>query len=316
MKKLVRLKPIRDFFFGGDLTFGDINEYNYLAKSTLFPQQSAILGMLRKTLLKQNNLLTTKVKIESVDNKEEATKLIGKGKFKFQKEEQNFGVIKKISPVFLIKNNTKYIQKFANDYEIKKDEVGYFLKKDNKIFNGKDDVFSSFISTDKKEKLNQNDIFKEIVKIGIKKGSDEKGFFKKFSYILKDDFEFAFYVEFEDRDFVFRDDIVEIGADRSAFKMKIEDTNEWLEFEDENLVLLSPSYIENLRNLVSFAITRDINFRFIEFKRKFKKSKIYRLYDRGSILVDAKKELIDNLNEYKNLQKIGLNIISKEKKWK
>ena len=96
--------------------------------------------------------------------------------------------------------------------------------------------------------------------------------------------------------------------------MKIEDCDEWLEFEDENLVLLSPTYIEEIKNLTSFAITQDINFRFIEYKRNFSKSKIYKLYDRGSIFVDYKKELIDKISEYKNLQKIGLNITSKEKK--
>jgi len=319
MKKLVRLKPINEFFFGGDLTFGDINEYNYLAKSTLFPQQTAILGMLRKTLLKQNNLLTTKVKIESVDNREKAIKLVGNGKFEFKKESQNFGVIKRISPVFLINKERKFIRRFALDYEIKKDDIGYFLEKDGKVFNGKDDLFSDFISIDKTKIVKMSDIFEEIEKVGIEKFSDNKGFFKKFSYKFKNDFEFAFFVEFEGEDFKFEDDIVELGADRSAFKMKVENSDEWLEYEDENLVLLSPAFIENMKEITSFAITKDINFRFIKFRRskegkKFQKSKVYRLYERGSIFVDYKKELIEKINEYKNLQKIGLNIISKEKK--
>ena len=312
MKKIIKLKPINEFFFGGDLTFGNINEYNYIAKSTLFPQQTAILGMLRKNLLKQNNLLTTKVKIESVDNREKAVELVGEGKFKFQKEPQNFGIIKKISPVFLIKDNKKYIQKFASNYEIKKDKIGYFLEKEGKIFNSKDDLFSDFISVDKEKKLNKNKIFEEVEQIGIKKLSDDKGFFKKYSYLLKDNFEFAFYVEFEDKDFVLNDDIVEIGADRSTFKMSVKDTDKWLEFEDKHLILLSPSYVENIRNLTSFAITQDINFRFIEYKRKFKKSKVYKLYERGSIFIDYQTALINEINKYKNLQKIGLNITSKE----
>ena len=314
MKKIVKLKPINEFFFGGDLTFGNIDEYNYIAKSTLFPQQTALLGMLRKTLLKQNNLLTTKIKIESVDNRQKAEQLVGKGKFVFQKEAQNFGVIKRISPIFLINKETKYIKKAGVDYEIKKDEIGYFLEKDGEVFNGKDYLFSDFISIDKNQSLKEDNIFEEIEKIGIKKDSDEKGFFKKYSYILKDDFEFAFYVEFEDEDFKFEDDIIELGADRSAFKMSVKDCDEWLEFEDENLILLSPSYIENIRDLSSFAITQDINFRFIKYKRSFKKSNVYKLYDKGSVFVDYKPELINQINEYKNLQKIGLNIISKEKK--
>jgi len=312
MKKIIKLKPINEFFFGGDLTFGNINEYNYIAKSTLFPQQTAILGMLRKNLLKQNNLLTTKVKIESVDNREKAVELVGEGKFKFQKEPQNFGIIKKISPVFLIKDNKKYIQKFASNYEIKKDKIGYFLEKEGKIFNSKDDLFSDFISVDKEKKLNKNKIFEEVEQIGIKKLSDDKGFFKKYSYLLKDNFEFAFYVEFEDKDFVLNDDIVEIGADRSTFKMSVKDTDKWLEFEDKHLILLSPSYVENIRNLTSFAITQDVNFRFIEYKRKFRKSKVYKLYERGSIFIDYQTALINEINKYKNLQKIGLNITSKE----
>lgn len=330
MKKLVRLKPVKEFFFGGDLTFGDIKEYNYIAKSTLFPQQTAILGMLRKNLLKQNGLLTAKIKIESVDDRAKAKELVGSGKFEFKKEEQNFGVIKKISSLFLINKKNRFIKKSGieydeeknsfNEYKIKKDNIGYFLEKDSGVFNGKNDIFSNFVNIDTKEFKAQKDIFTQIEQIGIKKDSEEKGFFKKYSYMLNDDFEFAFYVEFEDADFRFENDFIELGAERSVFEMKVEDTMDWLEYEDENIVLLSPSFIDgNIRELTGFAITQDVNFRFIEYRRfkkenRFKKSKLYKLYERGSVFVDYKPKLLEKINEYKNLQKIGLNITSKEKK--
>ena len=329
---LVKLKPINSFFFGGDITFGEGKEVSYLAKSTLFPQQTAILGMVRKTLLRQNGLLTRKIKMESVDDKKKGGELVGFEKFKFQKEEQNFGVIKKISPLFLMSDNKRYIKKFANGWEIKKDKIGYFLQKDGKDYNGKEDLFSDFVSIDDNVSLKVRDIFEEIEQIGIKKDAQKEGYFKKFSYKLKDGFAFGFYIELEEnKEYRFYDDIVELGAERSLFEMKLQECDEWLEVYHEHLLLLSDTFIDaNLKELTSFAVSKDINFRFIEKngklkeknekkskeeeKKIFKKSNIYRFYERGTIFIDYKVKLKEEIQEYKNLQKIGLNITSKEKK--
>ena len=70
----IRLKPIGSFYFGGEESFSSADlcsivntdkparEYfkkrqGYYAKSEMFPQQTQLLGMVRKELLRQNKKL-------------------------------------------------------------------------------------------------------------------------------------------------------------------------------------------------------------------------------------------------------------------
>ena len=49
---IVELKPIGSFFFGGERTMRfDKEEINNIVQSKKFPQQTSILGMLRKEVL-------------------------------------------------------------------------------------------------------------------------------------------------------------------------------------------------------------------------------------------------------------------------
>ena len=61
--KLIKLTPLGEFFFGGDVTFGKANKRSYYVQSRRFPQQTTLLGMLRYELLKKNNLLSPTDKI-------------------------------------------------------------------------------------------------------------------------------------------------------------------------------------------------------------------------------------------------------------
>jgi len=310
MKYLVTLTPLKPFFFGGEKTFSITKDkkVNYFAKSRFFPQQTAILGMIRKTLLLQNNLLKIKRQGEWVDNKKVATKLVGDTKFNFYKE-IDLGVVDKISPVFII-NDKKYIQKVAID---KYSFNGEYLEG----YNPKEDIYNNFISIDNTQCLKIENIFKQIEQIGISKKDKEDAYFKKISYELKDNFKFAFYVEFNRDDFEFRDDIISLGGERSTFKMEISPTNEWLEYRDKNgyTTLISDCYINlPIRDYSDFAITSDITFKYLENefrnkKRVFKKSKNINLYQKGSVFIYPKEDLINHINSFKHLQKIGLNII-------
>jgi len=90
--KLITLKPLMPFFFGYENTFGKKGT-TYYVKSALFPQQSAILGMLRREILLQAGLLTRKLRDEWVDldKSEIAKKLVGSGKFKNFNDEIYWG---------------------------------------------------------------------------------------------------------------------------------------------------------------------------------------------------------------------------------
>ena len=122
MKKyLITLKPLEAYLFGGDTTFGtfgDDKNSSYLVHSRLFPQQSAILGMLKKEIMTQSGVLTKKVKGEWVDgkNKQEAKSLVGSSKFDILSNSlQDFGTIKEISPIFLIRKDERYTKKVDID---------------------------------------------------------------------------------------------------------------------------------------------------------------------------------------------------------
>ncbi|MFK1829260.1 type III-B CRISPR module-associated Cmr3 family protein [Bacteroides fragilis] len=55
---LITLTPMDWFFFGGERTLDDGKSADYISHSNKFPQQSALLGMIRYQLLKQHNLLS------------------------------------------------------------------------------------------------------------------------------------------------------------------------------------------------------------------------------------------------------------------
>ena len=332
MNYLITLIPLKPFFFGGDVTFGklgDKEEGNYLVKSRLFPQQTAILGMIRKEILIQAGLLTTKVNGEWVDNKEKAKELIGDTKFKFN-QPNDFGDLERISPVFLMRKNQKFIKKVAIDrYEYKKGLLYKKNQKDenDKYFTAKDDMYDNFISTDNKKCLKTKAIFREVVQVGNKKKATKEdpkrknSFYKKTSYLLKDNFKFAFYIK---SDFKLENSFVTLGADKSTFKMEVKKVkdDEWLKYEDKNgyLTLLSDAYIDvPLKDNCEFAITSEISFGFLENKfekkkRIFKKSdKTYYLYEKGSVFIGTKPKLIDSL-ENEHLEKIGMNIFTQGEK--
>ena len=100
----ITLTPLSPFFFGGENTFGD-NNRNYLVKSNYFPQQTALLGLLRYQLLVQNGLLSD-INGNVVDT-EKAQKLIGECSFAPTPDNtpNRFGVIENLSPIFLLHQN-------------------------------------------------------------------------------------------------------------------------------------------------------------------------------------------------------------------
>jgi len=314
MRYLVTLKPLKPFFFGGDITFGELGENsNYLVHSRLFPQQTAILGMIRKEILIQSGLLTTKRQGEWVDDKVSASKLVGDTKFLFN-QKQEFGVLKSISPIFLIQEQNRFIKKVNIDScEYQNDGL-------LKGYNPKEDIHDNYISIDDETQTKKkSDIFRPIEQIGIKKNSDQEGYFKKTSYLLKDNFEFAFYIEL---DFELKNSFITLGAEQSMFKMSIKKSTQELNYYDKNgyLTLLSDTYIDiPIKDNCDFAITSEITFSFLENefkenKRVFKKhKKQYFLYEKGSIFINPTQQLIESINR-PNLQKIGYNIFTQGEK--
>jgi len=318
MRYLITLTPLEPFFFGGDITFGkwgDEQNSSYLVKSRHFPQQTALLGMLRKQMLIQKGFLTTKRKGEWIDEsfKKEAKEFIGSTKFEFNTP-QEFGVLNSISSIFLMQDGKRFIKK------VDIDSCNYVdgLLKD---YNPKEDIYDNFISIDSSKKLKTKDIFKPIEQVGNSKFDSESSLYKKTSYSLKHNFKFAFYI---DSEYELEDAFVMLGGEKSTFKMEVMQKDEKLEYQDKKgyLTLLSDAYIDiAIKENSKFAITSEISFNYLqnEFngkKRGFKKSPVTRyLYEKGSIFIEPSDELIKSLNNA-NLQKVGFNHYSYKKEEK
>lgn len=231
----IQLRPLHAFFFGGMTTFGAGETANYLAQSRYFPQQTAIIGMLRYQLLAQNDLLSNQ------GIKSGATALIGEKSFDAAaKEEQNFGAIKKISPLWIYANTdrllieplTKNLCLEANEkartlYNNGKQQGQGMLLKPTEGGNEKwykNGLNEGFVSSENSairydfegttpsatgEKSEEKPyIFKAQQKVGIQKGekgnTETKAFYKQTVYQfnkIRDknkgdmDFSFGFYVE-------------------------------------------------------------------------------------------------------------------------
>lgn len=99
----ITLTPTGRFFFGGETKFGDPGldkrRTTYVIHSQFFPQQTALLGMLREQLLLQNGLLRhTRERISDISA---AHLLIGKTGFQISHARNDFGAIEQLSPVFI-----------------------------------------------------------------------------------------------------------------------------------------------------------------------------------------------------------------------
>jgi CRISPR-associated protein Cmr3 len=108
---LIELTPLDTFFFGGETTFGQDEGANYFAKSNKFPQQTTLLGALRHELLRQNDALPLP--------NDKAEKLIGSQSFDGTTDAA-FGVIEKVSPVFMRQGDKNYFVRSREFVSVKK----------------------------------------------------------------------------------------------------------------------------------------------------------------------------------------------------
>ena len=332
---LLVLKPLGSFFFGGEVTFGDGENINYLVKSNFFPQQTTILGMLRKEMLIQKGYLGITNKGEILKaGKKDVEALIGPESFNITKTDQDFGVIKKISPVFLYKSDSSWEKSFFSltpkDFGLK------FVKSPGRScfnLNQKEHVpfmknynptgLADFFINGACEEILLKDMFMPVERIGITKGNkgttEEKGLYKQTAYRLKETFAFACIA---DTGFSLQDSLVFMGGEKSAFKLTVNDCDKSFEDifatapDDKRAVLLSDAYVEaKIYDHCDFALTETIDFRNLKTSTnnyRFAKEKSKHTFlKRGSVLYPGPGGMteIKELMTRNNLNKIGYNII-------
>lgn len=264
---LIKLSPIGGFFFGGENTFGKNGKDqerrgNYLVHSTKFPQQTTILGMIRKELLIQSGTFKESFKDYTEEDKKKINSLIGSSSFKIEgkdKNSNNFGLIKGISPIFIINEKNEIIvnlpkdQSHANEseyipfklYEVKDKVTGeakgkssisnkklYTLKTEynNNLYeyDAKNGLYNKFVNIETKYIMDEDDIFTAITRVGNQKNNHndpnkEDGFYKLTSYNLKNNNSFAFVI---DCDFNLKNSIITMGGLQSTFRMTCEKLDE------------------------------------------------------------------------------------------
>lgn len=334
---LIKLTPHDKFFFGTGKDFGAKNE-NYFVKSRNFPQQTALLGMLRYQLLCQSDDET--FKDNRIQDKTKAKALIGPSSF-VQGKQNDFGKIKSISPVMICKGNDLYYP-LPQEYQSEGHELLHVVKeRDNFLLkgyipkNGRPKLWSNGI-----EKISEKDIFQDHEQVGIRKkyegGTDDKAFymqtFKKFS----DDYSFAFYATIDDSITLNKSLHVFLGGERQSFRMDVYIMDNFYESaialpqnELSRVLLLSDAYIPShdadfaINDTTDFSCLRtsvDDTEDYYSIKNtkettKKEKSHVYhmdnvQLYTRGSVFYfneRSKAESFLNENEKSEFNQIGYN---------
>lgn len=293
---LVTLTPLDKFFFGGDMTFnvhGD-DEHNsrfasYIIESSMFPQQTSLLGMMRFLLLRNNADLFDGTGIRPGVT-DQVSDLIGPSSFMVKedgKKGSKFGKITRLHRCFVrcIKsdgtvhdldaqgfdhNQGALSQKygFVNGRKVRIPDLGGYNAKEGYVKYLSDGIVE----------IPLFEVFAEDKRIGIQRDittgkTSDAGLFKQISYRFNNTSEsrycFAFYLEAE-ADFLkdYSGQTVSVGADNSQFVIGIEEVS-GIPGDDAlkagRIVLKSPAYLsgEDVAK-ASFAFTETIPFRFLK----------------------------------------------------
>ncbi len=335
----ITLTPIDWFFFGGEQTFDNGETQSFIARSNPFPQQTALLGMVRYQLLKQKGLLLTDDDKTNQNNKQEVQNLIGQCSFNNDAPEvQTFGKIKSLSPVFIQRGCRRLVpMPLTHGFDISFTQGDVWLsgKRCKSIiqapsFNEKTyGNFARYID-DQGNAYGYGDIFTSAMQIGITKttGVDNKdGFFNQETLRFRDPAtSFAFYLELEDGATIRTDQYVFLGAQRSCFFLRAEFSDEQPFLPghpDRSILLCSPAYIADVDKLAANCLQHwsgTCHFRNLQQSPKGNLNSGLVRYQRhhslitfltaGSVIFyenDGQLKKLQELLNNKNLQNIGYN---------
>jgi CRISPR-associated protein Cmr3 len=242
---LIKLTPLGPFFFGGKKRSEAETETDYYLKSRFFPQQTTVLGMLRQELLMQNKVFPLNEK-----NREKAGRLIGQNSFNPEEKEneQDFGVIREISPLFLVKEEKKHRNIKTTYYHTAPGDHGLVLiHKDNnyffKDFNPKNRSPRLIAHDNPGKGIDMDKFFIPYRQVGIKKDktglSGDDAYYKQIFYrLVSEDYlenesplaskvSYAFFLRLNTRwgdnswETRLGSSIIFMGGERSAFKMDL-----------------------------------------------------------------------------------------------
>ncbi len=334
MKYQLKITPVEYYFFGGEKhkeEKGKINT-NYFVESLPYPQQTTILGMVRFLLLMDNGLLSG----HSIEQKDEANKLIGEKSFHCGEVQQSFGKINSVSCLYFLKDNMPYFfcpSDILFDYDdgILSNGIGKFNAKDHGhlitdyISNGNDEIKLSELICDIETVGNEKD----------RKGvSLKNAFYKQNLKSLKDKWSFAVNIDI-DVELKKKDYFLQFGGEKSFFKIDVFNIPAELTYPSgykraqPHLICQSDCFID-LTELegIAFAVNGYVSFRNLtsttstnnynalkankDINQSMVRSKRFQLLKRGSVLYFHTIEHMKKAKEIIELQNgtsIGFNNI-------
>lgn len=338
MNYLVKMTPIEPYSFGGDQNFKYKDEAltgkeSYFVRSKELPEQTTVLGMLRYLILQNQGLLKTSFSYDTQE-KGKMDVCIGPASFAYsKKDEQDFGFIKSISPVFITNEERHIIVK--NPFHNKADK-GY----DPMKMGEETETSYGKISLPAKGEYDakrghaygyinlstgaiEEDLFKTENTVGNRKSENPKedsdGFFKREMKVLKEGYSFAVYVE---ADKLPEKSIVYMGKKKSAFFVEtaegksnqLEKTvSEYFSTGDTWYYALSDIVLQKPMHFNQFSIVEEKYQRNLETihengRARRRKSEVrYHLIESGSVFYMDE----PTFDEHKNAEQIGYNKVVK-----
>lgn len=333
---LVTFKPSGKYFFGNEKGF-DFNGKNdtYFIRSDRLPLQTTVFGALRFLLLPEKGFEAAKKYAD----------IIGAKSFNIEAEGQSFGVIKGISPVFLVNNDEWFIPTpFDHDESTDGDVYTPFTDYERiqtldgeKLFtsqyNAKLGTADSFMSLS--DCRIEDSLFSSSVQVGINRRNTQDGFFKREYILLKDGFSFAVIADIDDDGLDGRKDAALLGQCKTAFAVCFKkydgespeklasrailsrrgDVNQKSFIYFMSDFYLGEQGVSGLYSNFLFAITNPRYYRsfMTEGSSVVKGGKLHRLIRAGSFAIPSESFDYELTEKQKNAATVGFNHLVSEK---
>ncbi|HRR62846.1 MAG TPA: type III-B CRISPR module-associated Cmr3 family protein [Paludibacteraceae bacterium] len=311
----VTLTPYQLYFFGREQEV----VADYYLKGNPLPQQTALLGMVRYQILKQNDFLYHNNLIPK--KKDEACKWIGCGSFQYDKNLE-FGKILSLSPCHLVKIDNDDTKKYLPTYpeffhDLKKIGDNYFLP----FYDPKKDYALRWRNTKNQNDILEDNFYEEVERVGVNKNykgkTEEDSFYKQVWFKMKKGYAFGFYLTLSDDKVTFQDADVNLGKENTIFHMKVmeEDLPEEIYHPEDNAVVLTCDAFIDPKSIddCSFAVCDNVPFRNLcnttdpthNHYGLNKSSKRIQLLKRGSVFIPNGSVFIpnNNMNKFINALK-------------
>lgn len=353
MNYLVKIRPLEPYFLGTEQGFSDADmqtpadmqtskKISYIATSGSVPSQTTILGVLRYLVLSAAGMAKADFSY-SPEEKQRMARLIGRESFSFSSDGvQDFGVIREISPVFVMRGQQLLVptpgclawDKADEPHEMKlgmelETSFGKIPLPEGREYNAKLGLCGNWYNLDTHRV--ERDIFSSALNTC---NSSQDAFFKKEYYRMKEGCCFAVLLELEDSFPMPNSMVGKMGRGFSAFRFDFEPWAEETRNVGEILTQRVQEAFQNLEGSWDYALSdlvpkggspasrfcvvskkavRNIQTRLEEEKKMSVSACQVNLIQAGSVFLDKAPELRENGTQigYNRIVRIG-----GKKEWK